>query len=365
MASSSITKRTDLKPSSRKQKEWRARYRDHDNREHAKTFHTKAEGQQWLADQVAALKAGTHIEPKHDRLTVAGWCADWLAHYSPESDGTKRQAAVHVKHITHPGYGIGHHQLAKLSPMHVEKWVGELRAAGLAPSYVRAVYNRLVQIMRAAVRSRRIARFDLLDKAPKAPEQRPYIAKDDHVWQLADAVPERLRIAVLVAAYAGLRDGELCGLRLADIDFDRFVITPAVQYPAKPLKTVESAWPVPVPEWLIREIGMHIDAGHASEHLLTNQWGQQAAPWLLQRAIREARAKVEDLPDDFRLHDLRHFYISVLIEKGLNIKVVQACARHAKATTTLDVYGHLFDKADERTRAALDGEYRPRLAVVS
>ena len=53
-----------------------------------------------------------------------------------------------------------------------------------------------------------------------------------------------------------------------------------------------------------------------------------------------ARAQVPGLPEGFRFHD-RHYYASLLISSGLDVKVVQARLRHAFAKTTLDAYGHL------------------------
>ena len=55
----------------------------------------------------------------------------------------------------------------------------------------------------------------------------------------------------------------------------------------------------------------------------------------------------------FRFHDLRHYYASLLISEGLDVKVVQARMRHANATTTLNVYGHMFPDKDETSRAAV------------
>jgi integrase len=63
---------------------------------------------------------------------------------------------------------------------------------------------------------------------------------------------------------------------------------------------------------------------------------------------------VADLPDGFRFHDLRHYYASLLISRGLDVKVVQARLRHASAKTTLDTYGHLWPDSDDSTRAAID-----------
>jgi integrase len=41
------------------------------------------------------------------------------------------------------------------------------------------------------------------------------------------------------------------------------------------------------------------------------------------------------------------------VRSGADIKTVQARMRHASATTTLDIYGHLWPDADESTRTAI------------
>ena len=65
---------------------------------------------------------------------------------------------------------------------------------------------------------------------------RPYVATTEQVWALHDAMPERLRTAVLLGAFDGLRTAEACGLRVANVDFMRGVVRLAVQYPAAELK---------------------------------------------------------------------------------------------------------------------------------
>ena len=60
------------------------------------------------------------------------------------------------------------------------------------------------------------------------------------------------------------------------------------------------------------------------------------------------------LPPDFRYHDLRHYFASLLIASGADVKVVQARLRHASAKTTLDTYGHLWPDSDDSTRAAIE-----------
>ena len=57
--------------------------------------------------------------------------------------------------------------------------------------------------------------------SPKAGKPRPYVVATGHVWALHDPVGERYRAGLLLAAFARLRLGEVCGLRLADVDFMR------------------------------------------------------------------------------------------------------------------------------------------------
>jgi integrase len=73
----------------------------------------------------------------------------------------------------------------------------------------------------------------------------------------------------------------------------------------------------------------------------------------LEHYFREARASVKGLPEGFRFHDLRHYFASLLISQGLDVKVVQKSLRHSSAKTTLDTYGHMWPDKEESARAAV------------
>ena len=79
---------------------------------------------------------------------------------------------------------------------------------------------------------------------------------------------------------------------------------------------------------------------------------------MLEQAIGDTRGKVPGLPDGFRFHDLRHYFASLLIASGCDVKTVQARLRHASGKTTLDTYGHLWPDRDESTRAAVDAVFQ-------
>jgi integrase len=110
---------------------------------------------------------------------------------------------------------------------------------------------------------------------------------------------------------------------------------------------------IPIPADLALILSAHVAEFSMDNWLLTDDWGHQTGPWQLQRAFRAARAQVEGMPAGFRFHDLRHYFASLLISSGLDVKVVQTRLGHASAKTTLDTYGRLWPDSDDSTRAAI------------
>ena len=67
---------------------------------------------------------------------------------------------------------------------------------------------------------------------------------------------------------------------------------------------------------------------------------------------RSARAHPAGAAIGVTLHDPHHFSASALIAAGSDVVTVQRALGHAKASTTLSTYAHLWPTAEERTRAA-------------
>lgn len=65
------------------------------------------------------------------------------------------------------------------------------------------------------------------------------------------------------------------------------------------------------------------------------------------------------LPDHptLRLHDLRHTFVSLLLEQGVNVKAIAAQAGHASAAMTLDRYAHIYPADDARVKNALSAAF--------
>ncbi|MGW0252763.1 tyrosine-type recombinase/integrase [Nocardia goodfellowii] len=335
-----------------KGKKWRARYVDDFGKEHAKGFDRKVDAQDWLNRQMSSLVQGTHVAPRDAQLTVQQWCDQWIKGYAVNRDSTVRQAKVHIAQITSE---FGKVPLGSVRPSSVKAWVAKLKKAGHEPSYIYALHSRLSQIMADAVSDGLLVRNPCSRKtSPPTGKQKAYVATTEQVWALYDAVPDHVRPAILLGMFAGLRVAEVSALRVRDIDFVRGVIHPRRQWPDKPLKTAASETPIPIPRQLTLLLSEAVQKW-PHEHMVTNGQGKPLPPWLIERRIRELReaGAVPGLPDEFSFHDLRHFFASLLISKGADIKTVQARVRHASAKTTLDTYGHMWPDADESTRFAI------------
>lgn len=328
---------------------WRLRYVDPSGKERSRDFAKKELAKSELAKVNAEIHAGTWVDPKTAKTTVAEWCETWLDGYATRRASTHRQAQVHVDRIV---AHFGSMRLAAVRPSNVKSWTAALKAEGLATSYVYALHGRLSQIMADAVHDGILARNPCSRRtSPGAGSQRPYVATTDQVWALHDAFPDHLAPAVLLGAFVGLRTAEACGLRVGDVDFMRGVVSPAVQWPGEELKTETSRTPVPIPNELALELAAAVKSWPGAT-VVTDGSGKPAAPWQIDRAVRAVRTQL-GLPDGFRFHDLRHYFASLLIASGADVKVVQARLRHASASTTLNVYGHMWPDADESARAAV------------
>jgi integrase len=333
-------------------KRWLAVWINPAGREQSRAFARKGEAEKHAAKMEADIARGAYIDPGNARITVAEWCTTWLEGYGANQPSTVRQAKVHINRIVRE---FGPYPVGSVRPSQIRTWITRLREEKLKDSYIYALHARLAQIMTDAVHDGLIARSPCSRRtSPGVDAQRVYVATTEQVWQLYESFPQRIRLAVLLGAFVGLRLAEACGLRVEDIDFLRAVVHPKVQYPARRLKTKISQTPIPVPASLIAECSAHLNAYGRHQPLLTGVDDGQLSPWAIERAMRKARSKVKGLPVGFRYHDLRHYFASLLIADGADVKTVQARLRHASATTTLDTYGHIWPDRDESTRAAVD-----------
>ena len=71
-----------------------------------------------------------------------------------------------------------------------------------------------------------------------------------------------------------------------------------------------------------------------------NRFGKPLNPMSLTRTLKKVvrRAEVPKM----RLHDFRHFHVSVLIQQGESSVMISKRLGHSNPSMTLDIYGHLM-----------------------
>jgi integrase len=164
---------------------------------------------------------------------------------------------------------------------------------------------------------------------------------------------------VFLVAVTGLRTSEALGLKWGDLDYERRMIHLRRVWVGndivEQLKTDGSAAPVPLGELLADGLrGWHQQTPYAQPEdwifPSTKLKGMTplSASMMTAAKIRPAAVKVGIRLAEgqrFEFHNFRHSLATFLVSRGTDVKTIQGLLRHAKVTTTLDLYSHSIDAA--------------------
>lgn len=317
----------------------------------SKNTRTKTEGEDWEREQRGKVDRGLQISGTASKITVGQWCEHWLEGYAYR-DSSYVSARTHVRRIQRD---LDHVRLNALRPSMVRKWITAMQHEKVAPNYIRILHGRLAEILTDAVDDGLIGTNPCSRKtAPPHGKPREFLPTTKQVWALFDAMPDHLQHAVLLGAYAGLRIGEICGLRGSDIDFIRSTITPASQRNGKPLKSEASRQTIPVARSAINDIAAYVV--DTDGPVVCNHYGRAISETKLSEAFRAARKKAK-LPNEMTAHSLRHYFGSLLATQGGDPASVCKAMRHSSADITYRVYVHLWHDRDDVTRDIVEKVY--------
>ncbi len=341
-----------------------------DGKPKRKSFYgrTKAEAMRQMRAAQREHEAGLPVHV--GRQTVRQYMDHWLAEVVKPSvrPGTYASYASYVRLHINPN--LGHHQLAKLTPQHVQAFLNSRTEAGLSPrtvQYIRAILRRaLGQAMKWGLVARNVA--TLVDP-PRSRRSEVRPLTPDQARLFLEAVRgDRLEALYVVAVALGLRQGEVLGVRWEDVDLEagNLRVRHALQRVGGKLQLVEpkterSRRTVDLPAPAIDALRAHRDRQAFERSFAADRWqewglvftGPKGTP-LDGTAVTKRLQRIlaaSGLPRQ-RFHDLRHCCASLLLAQNVPARVVMEILGHSQITLTMNTYSHVMPTA-QREAAAL------------
>ena len=332
---------------------------------------TRKDVQDKLRVTLRDLDAGLDISA--GRQTVSQYLEGWLS----------ASAKPRVKVKTYEGYEsivrvritprLGRRSLSRLTALDVQALYADLEAGGLSNQSIQHTHRVLHSALKQAVRWGLIARNPCEGATPPRPERAEmHVLTQDQVTAFLDATRDHPAHALYVLAVTtGMRQGELFGLRWADISLDaaKLMVRRALQRQkvAGPVfiepKTARSRRTILLSQRAIsalkehrrRQLEERLRQGpdwQDGDLVFCNATGQSPDPgW--QRQVFQAELEQLGLPV-IRFHDLRHTAATLLLAQGVHPKVVSEMLGHATISLTLDTYSHLVPAMHAQAAAAMD-----------
>jgi integrase len=249
---------------------------------------------------------------------------------------------------------MGGRQLASVTRLDVEHFVGRLVAADVGPASIGAAVRLLHRIFEAALRSRRIPANPAAGvERPALPHTEMRFLTADEVERLVDATPERWQAFVLLSAWCGLRFGEISSLTVRRVDLVRRQLrveetlseVSGILHKGPPKTTAKRS--VAIPAFLCDLLADYMrrwPPGAGGRIFSSPRGGPVRRSNFRNRVWQPAVEKAGLAPLPF--HDLRHTAVALAIEAGAHAKAIQARLGHSSVSMTLDRYGHLMEGLD-------------------
>lgn len=340
---------------------WRARYRGPDGRERSQTFERKVDAERWLAQVQADKARGQWVDPAAGRITFASWFAEWLATTTGLRPNTRQLYEYLGRRYLVPAFNSA--ELARITAIDVRRWLAGMRGTKLSPNTVAKAYRLLSRVMRTAVDEGLIAKSPCVIKGAgteHTPEMR--FATVEEVAELADAIGPRYRAMVLMAAFGGLRLGELGGLRRRRVNVLHRSVTVADiltevngRLDIGPPKTEAGKRTVVLPAFVLVDLERHLEL-----------WSEPGPDGLVFPApdggpMRRSnfRRRTWDPATEavglagLRFHDLRHSAGTLTAVAGATTKELMARLGHSSPRAAL-IYQHATEERDGAIADALD-----------
>lgn len=270
-------------------------------------------------------------------MTYKQWYQEYLRLYKRKLAEKTQESYTRLNALISPI--IGTKELEAITPDDIQTAIiSAEETAGCRQAQL--VYTLLHAAFRRAVRSGHIRQspVEAVDKPDHEGKQGRAIEGAD--WQLLAPII-RESVAFSLACFAGLRRGEVLGLRRGDIDLEaglirieRQRVRVRDQLVTAPPKSSAGVRIVPISPELAPILTK------AVRYLLPAAYLVPISPETLGRRWNTAQ-KAAGIKAPYRFHDLRHTYATRLVLEGINLRVLQYVIGHADYQLTVSTYTHI------------------------
>jgi integrase len=312
------------------------------------TFSTMMDAEGWLRDERKLIDRGEWTPPQSRAevkalagVTVSGFAKGWL----PQRDLTDKTRALYrdlLEGRILPTFGD--EMVSAVTPAAVRAWWIGLPQT---PTRNRHAYQLLRAIFNTAREDKLITENPCQIKtAARPPKPRDVQALTPaELVKVAESVPETYRVAVPVAAWCGLRFGELIELRRKDIHNDGERMTLKIRRAATvvhdkqavvhntlvvgPPKTDAGIRSVTVPPHVAEMLREHMRkyTGNGPEaFVFTTTRGKRLSQTAFTKTVKNGFATVGK--PDMRVHDLRHVGATLAAQAGATTKELMSRIGH-------------------------------------
>jgi integrase len=372
-----VTLRTWTDRAGRTQRRYDATFWGPDRTEHTRTFRRLGDAEAWLEDERTNARRGRWLDPTRGNETLGSFYERWKQQAVEAGRPSERTLIAYDElwrlYIAPRLQDQSLNAITRADVEHVVRAASK-RSAWRAQDALKV----LRRLLSAAVDAEAIARNPATRfPTPKIEQERPWVLTMDEVDALAEAVPDRYRALVLLAAYGSLRWSELVALRVDRLSpaRDRVRVEEKIVESGRLIrgepKTKRSRRWVTVPDFVATALAEHVKKyppGPDGLVFTAPKGGPIRRPAFYRLVWSKATqaAGIEGFP--FR--NLRHTGATLALQEGTNPVLVAFRLGHASTAMIERHYGELGEGFDaeiaDRLAAARNRSRRgPDVASVS
>ena len=247
---------------------------------------------------------------------------------------------------------FGDMKYCKLDLIQVNKFISDKFSEGLSPKYIADMVIMMKSAAKWAEINHNYANLIRNAELPKKKSRETVIFTPAEQKQLLSTITNEhttTGCGVMLTMYTGMRIGEVCALKWADIDFDLKVlhITKTVQripiYGQESKTAVKVTAPksdtsvrdIPLPDFIINMLNEY--RGKENEYILSGT-EKFVEPRTLENRYK-ALLKKANVPS-LKYHAIRHTFATVALQQNFDVKTLSEILGHSNPNITMAVYVH-------------------------